>query len=113
MLIGGAALLVLSAVIPAPIDQPLSPDRVLAGDAGAPWFFLWIQETLKVGNPFLWGVAVPLLAVIILGLLPYIFPNADSSELGRWLPRGNRVGQIIGMTVIAIIFALTILGWLS
>lgn len=113
MLIGGAALLILSAVIPAPLGQPLSPTGVLAGDTGAPWFFLWIQETLKLGDPFLWGVALPLLAVITLGLLPYILPNVKSSELGRWLPRGNRLGQIIGMAVIAIIFILTLLGWLS
>ncbi len=113
MLIAGAALLVLSAVIPAPIDQPLSPRGVLSGDAGAPWFFLWIQETLKLGDPFLWGVAVPLLAVILLGLLPYIFPNVESSELGRWLPKGNRMGQFIGMVVIVLLFALTILGWLT
>lgn len=113
MLIGGAVLLLLSALLPAPIDQPLSPEGVLAGDTGAPWFFLWIQETLKVGNPFLWGVAVPLLAVIILGLLPYLLPNAEPSELGRWLPRGSRAAQIVGMAVILIIFALTLLGWLT
>jgi quinol-cytochrome oxidoreductase complex cytochrome b subunit/mono/diheme cytochrome c family protein len=113
MLIGGAVLLVLSAVLAAPIDQPLSPEGVLTGDAGAPWFFLWIQETLKLGDPFLWGVAVPILAVILLGLLPYIFPNVEASELGHWLPQGNRIAQIIGMAVIVIIFMLTILGWLS
>ena len=113
MLIGGTALLVLSAVIPAPIDQPLNPNGILSGDTGAPWFFLWIQETLKLGNPFLWGVVVPLLAVIILGLLPYILPNVEPSELGCWLPSGNRAAQIIGIVVITIIFALTLLGWLS
>ncbi len=113
MLIGGALLLILSAVLPAPIDQPLSPNGVLAGDSGAPWFFLWIQETLKVGDPFLWGVALPLMAVIILGLLPYLLPNAEPSELGRWLPKGNRLGQVIGIAVITIIFILTLLGWLS
>jgi quinol-cytochrome oxidoreductase complex cytochrome b subunit len=113
MLIGGAVLLTFSALIPAPIDQPLSTDGMLAGDTDAPWFFLWIQETLKLGDPFLWGVAVPLLAVIILGLLPYILPNAEPSDLGHWLPKGNRVAQIIGMVVISILFALTLLGWLS
>ncbi len=113
MLLGGAALLILAGFIPAPIDQPLSPTGTLAGDTGAPWFFLWIQETLKLGDPFLWGVAVPLLAVIILGLLPYILPNPEPSQQGRWLPRGNRAAQIIGITVIAILFGLTLLGWLS
>jgi quinol-cytochrome oxidoreductase complex cytochrome b subunit len=113
MLISGAILLILSGVFPAPIDQPLSPNGTLAGDTGAPWFFLWIQETLKLGNPFLWGVFVPLLAVIILGLLPYTLPHAESREQGHWLPKGNRAAQIVGMIVIGILFALTILGWIS
>jgi quinol-cytochrome oxidoreductase complex cytochrome b subunit len=113
MLIGSANLLLFSAIFPAPIDRPLSLDGTLAGDTGAPWFFLWIQETLKVGDPFLWGVGVPLLAVIILGLLPYTLPNAQPDELGRWFPRGNRTAQIVGMAVIIIIFVLTVLGWLS
>jgi quinol-cytochrome oxidoreductase complex cytochrome b subunit/mono/diheme cytochrome c family protein len=113
MLLGGALLLMVSALIPAPIDQPLSPNGTLAGDSGAPWFFLWIQETLKIGDPFLWGVGVPLIAVLILGLLPYLLPNAEPEELGQWFPRGNRAAQIIGMAVITVIFALTLLGWLS
>jgi len=113
MLIGGAALLLLSALIPAPIAQPLSADRILAGDTGAPWFFLWIQETLKLGDPFLWGVVLPLAAVIILGLLPYVFPNAEPSELGRWLPKGSRIAQVVGMSVIGLLLTLTIIGWLS
>jgi len=85
----------------------------LADETGAPWFFLWIQETLKAGDPFLWGVGVPLIAVLILGLLPYLFPNAEPEELGRWFPRGNRAAQIVGMVVLAIIFTLTVSGWLS
>ena len=112
MLIGGALLLLLSAVFPAPIDKPLAGGS-LSGDSGAPWFFLWIQETLKLGDPFLWGVALPLLVVIALGVLPFIFPNAKPEELGRWLPAGNRLGQIIGAALIAILFLLTLLGWLS
>jgi quinol-cytochrome oxidoreductase complex cytochrome b subunit len=113
MLLGGAVLLIFSASFTAPIDQPLSPNGILAGDSGAPWFFLWIQETLKVGDPFLWGVGVPLLAVVILGLLPYILPNAEPEELGRWFPRGNRAAQVIGMVILSVIFGLTVVGWLS
>jgi len=113
MLLGGAVLLVLAGLFPAPIDRPLSPNGNLAGDQGAPWFFLWIQETLKLGDPFLWGIAVPLLAVIILGLLPYIVPHPDPSQLGRWLPKGSRAAQIIGAAVIALLFVLTLVGWLS
>jgi quinol-cytochrome oxidoreductase complex cytochrome b subunit/mono/diheme cytochrome c family protein len=112
MIIAGVVLLLLSVLIPAPIDQPLVENGALVGDSRAPWFFLWIQETLQWGDPFLWGVALPLAAVILLGLLPYILPNAKKEEWGRWLPPGNRLGQIVGITIIVIIFLLTLLGWL-
>ena len=112
MIVAGIVLLLLSAIIPAPIDTPLVENGALAGDSQAPWFFLWIQETLQWGDPFLWGVVLPLVAVILLGLLPYILPNAKKEELGRWLPPGNRLGQIVGISIIAIIFLLTVLGWL-
>ena len=113
MFIAGLMLLLLSAVIPAPIDQPLTSNGTLVGDSQAPWFFLWIQETLKLGNPFFWGVLMPLLAVLILGLLPYVLPNAQEEEWGRWLPKGNRIGQIIGIIIIVILFLLTLLGWIN
>ena len=112
MLISGGILVLLSAIFPAPINQPITGSKSLIGDSQAPWFFLWIQETLKWGDPFLWGIAVPLLAVLILALLPYILPNASAEEQGRWFPVGNRVGQILGSLIISVIFFLTILGWL-
>jgi quinol-cytochrome oxidoreductase complex cytochrome b subunit len=112
MIIAGVVLLLLSVLIPAPIDQPLVENGALVGDSRAPWFFLWIQETLQWGDPLLWGIALPLAAVILLGLLPYILPNAKKEEWGRWLPAGNRLGQIVGITIITLIFLLTLLGWL-
>jgi quinol-cytochrome oxidoreductase complex cytochrome b subunit/mono/diheme cytochrome c family protein len=110
MLVAGAILLLLSVGIPAPIDQPLVENGALTGDSRAPWFFLWIQELLKMGSPFLWGVGIPLLVVIFLGLVPYILPNTSEEEWGRWFPRGNRAAQILICLLISIIFALTILG---
>ena len=112
MIIAGVVLLLLSVFVPAPIDQPLLENGALVGDSRAPWFFLWVQEMLQYGDPFLWGIVLPLTAVILLGLLPYVLPNAKKEELGRWLPSGNRLGQIVGITIIAIIFLLTLLGWL-
>jgi quinol-cytochrome oxidoreductase complex cytochrome b subunit len=111
MLIAGVFLLLLSTFIPAPISQPLTETGSLVGDSRAPWFFIWLQETLQYGSPFIWGVALPLAAVILLGLLPYLLPNARKEELGRWFPAGNRLGQIIGMGIITVIFLLTVLGW--
>jgi hypothetical protein len=113
MLIGGAGLLLISSVLSAPIDRPLTPTGPLTGDTGAPWFFLWIQETLKLGNPFWWGVVVPLLAVILLGTLPYILPSPGPEQQGRWLPKDSRAAQMIGVGVIAFLFVLTLLGWFA
>jgi quinol-cytochrome oxidoreductase complex cytochrome b subunit len=110
MLIAGVILLIISALIPAPIDKPLIENGALTGDSRAPWFFLWIQELLQLGNPFLWGVGIPLLVVTSLGLLPYLLPYTQEEEWGRWFPSGNRAAQIIASLIIAIIFVLTILG---
>jgi quinol-cytochrome oxidoreductase complex cytochrome b subunit/mono/diheme cytochrome c family protein len=112
MLLAGAALLLLALLLPAPLDQPISDQGLLSGDSRAPWFFLWIQQTLQLGDPFLWGVILPLGAVIVLGALPYLLPNAKPEEQGRWFPAGNRAGQILGMAVIGLILVLTLLGWI-
>lgn len=112
MLISGGILLLLSVFIPAPIEQPITGTGGLIGNSRAPWFFLWIQETLQWGNPFFWGIILPLIAIFILALLPYVFPNAREEELGRWFPRGNRIAQILGCLIVALIFTLTIIGWI-
>ena len=111
MLITGGILLLLSMIIPAPIAGPITDGRGMIGDSQAPWFFIWIQQTLKWGDPFWWGIGLPLFLVLILGLLPYILPNARPEELGSWFPSGNRAGQILGSLIIGLIFFLTILGW--
>jgi quinol-cytochrome oxidoreductase complex cytochrome b subunit/mono/diheme cytochrome c family protein len=113
MLIAGVILLLLSALIPAPIDQPIIENGRLTGDSRAPWFFLWIQELLQLGSPFLWGIAVPILIVVVLGLLPYLLPNAKEKEWGRWFPQGNRIAQLVGALIIGVIFFLTILGFIK
>ena len=113
MAVSGVILLLLSLLIPAPIDQPISDSNLTAGDSRAPWFFLWVQQMLKWGDPFLLGVLVPALAVVALGLLPYLFPNAKRADLGRWFPRGNRVAQALAALIILTIFVLTIVGAIS
>jgi quinol-cytochrome oxidoreductase complex cytochrome b subunit len=85
----------------------------MTGSSRAPWFFLWVQQLLKWGDPFWLGIVIPLVVVTMLGLFPYILPNADKSELGRWLPRGNRLAQVLTFLLYLIILALTFLGALS
>jgi quinol-cytochrome oxidoreductase complex cytochrome b subunit/mono/diheme cytochrome c family protein len=113
MVVAGVILLLFSSIIPAPIERPISDANVLMGDSQAPWFFLWVQQLLKWGDPFVWGVLVPVLVIVLLGLIPYILPNASREELGSWFVRGNRFAQVLTVMVIFIILLLTVLGSLS
>lgn len=113
MTIAAVVLILFSLAFPAPIDQPMSAVGTMVGDSTAPWFFLWIQYLLQFGDPFVMGILVPILVVILLGALPYIFPNAQPSELGKWFPRGNRIAQIIAVAIMFVILLLTVLGAIS
>jgi len=113
MVIVSVGLLLFSLIIPAPIDQPISGTNSLTGDSRAPWFFLWIQQLLKLGDPFLWGVLTPILVVVVLGLLPYVLPNVKKEELGRWFTAGNRIAQVLAVWIILAILVLTFWGALS
>jgi quinol-cytochrome oxidoreductase complex cytochrome b subunit len=110
MTVVGVVLLLFSLIIPAPIKQPISDVSVMTGDSQAPWFFLWVQQLLKFGNPFLLGIMIPVLVVVVLGAMPYILPNAKHEELGTWFPRGNRIAQVLAVLIMFAIFVLTLLG---
>jgi quinol-cytochrome oxidoreductase complex cytochrome b subunit len=108
MLISSVILIVLSIIFPAPIARPMTYASEVH-DARAPWFFLWVQQLLKYGDPFLWGVAVPVLTLVLMSLLPYVLREAGDHELGKWFPRGNRISQVIIIVLALTITALTIL----
>jgi quinol-cytochrome oxidoreductase complex cytochrome b subunit/mono/diheme cytochrome c family protein len=110
MTITGVILLFFSLIVPAPIEQPISEVSVMTANSQAPWFFLWVQQLLKFGDPFLLGILVPVLVVIVLGLLPYVLPNAKREELGTWFPRGNRIAQVLAVLIMLAILVLTALG---
>ena len=110
MTISAVILLLFSMLIPAPIEQPISDVSVMTTNSQAPWFFLWVQQLLKFGDPFLLGIMIPVLVVVVLGALPYILPNAKREELGSWFPRGNRIAQVLAVLIILAILVLTVLG---
>ena len=113
MLFSGAALIVLAAFVPAPIAAPITNPAGLTGEARAPWFFLWVQEMLRWGDPFLWGVLLPVIVLGLLSALPYILPNARPAELGHWFPKANRIAQWVLGGISLAILVLTILGRLA
>jgi len=109
MLISGVILLFIAMLFPAPIERPITQTAVDIHNARAPWFFLWVQQLLKIGDAFAYGVAVPMLLLIGLGILPYTLPQAAAHEFGRWFPRGNRIAQVVIILIALIITVLTIL----
>jgi quinol-cytochrome oxidoreductase complex cytochrome b subunit len=110
MLLITAALIILSVFSPAPIAAPITQITSLSADSRAPWFFLWVQQMLKWGDPFLMGVFVPLIILLILALIPYIFPKPHESELGCWFPKSNHLAQITLAVIALLIILFTILG---
>ena len=55
----------------APLENHADPQVTPLGTT-APWYFLWIQGALKLGDKFIWGVAFPSIALGGLAMLPYL-----------------------------------------
>lgn len=112
VLIISILLILLASFFPAPIAPAMTVKPVVAENARAPWFFLWVQQMLKWGDPFVLGVLIPLILLAILALIPYIFPQPADSDIGRWFPKSNRVAQIVVILIALAVIALTLLALL-
>jgi quinol-cytochrome oxidoreductase complex cytochrome b subunit len=112
MLLAGSALLLLATFAPAPLAPAFTAASPVLETARAPWFFLWVQQMLKLGSPFIWGVLVPLAVLLLFSLLPYIFPTVARPDLGRWFPRGNRLARVVALFALLGILILTVLSLL-
>jgi quinol-cytochrome oxidoreductase complex cytochrome b subunit/mono/diheme cytochrome c family protein len=109
MLFAGGILVLIATFIQAPIAQPMNVLLVSLTESRAPWFFLWVQELLKLGEPFIWGILVPVVFLILLAIIPYIFPKLSDAEAGIWFPRSGRPAQIFAGIILAIVITLSIL----
>lgn len=113
-LFASVALLALATLFAAPIAAPMSSPSSLSSftsDARAPWFFLWVQRLLRWGDPFWMGVFIPLIILMVLTLLPYLFAHLPPMELGRWLPPGGRRAQMVMAAIALGLAVLTLLEW--
>ena len=113
ILVVSIILILMSSFLPAPIAPamtvPVRESVTESVDARAPWFFLWVQQMLKWGDPFIFGVLIPLGILAILALIPYVFPKPADSDIGRWFPKSNQLVQIIVGVIAFIVIALTLL----
>ena len=106
-------LLVWCELVPAPLGAPINSLGSPGLEASAPWFFLWIQTLLRLGDPFWLGVALPAGVILFLVLIPFILPVPPVEERGRWFPPGGRAAQLLtGLLGIAILL-LTLLNWVA
>ena len=69
------AIVVMSAFFyNAPLEHHADPQKTPL-DTKAPWYFLWIQGLLKLGDPALMGIVVPTLVLLLFFAVPYIDRN--------------------------------------
>ncbi len=66
----------------APLENHADPQITPLGTT-APWYFLWIQGALKLGDKVLWGIIFPTVYLGFLALLPYL----DTTPSRRWAHR--------------------------
>jgi quinol-cytochrome oxidoreductase complex cytochrome b subunit len=70
----------------------------------APWYFLWLQGMLKIGDKFFWGVIAPGILTNLLLVLPYL-------EVGPSRRYGDRrVGLTVGALFAATMAILSYMG---
>ena len=87
MLWATVVLVVLAILVPAPLAPGIQEGAASASESLAPWFFLWVQQLLRLGDPFIFGVLIPLGALLIVALVPYITPQrAFTHRAGQVVP---------------------------
>jgi quinol-cytochrome oxidoreductase complex cytochrome b subunit len=87
----------------APLENHADPQITPLGTT-APWYFLWIQGALKLGDKVFWGVIFPGLVVGGLAVIPYI----DVTPSRRFAHR--RVAITFGLGLISVSAILSYMG---
>jgi quinol-cytochrome oxidoreductase complex cytochrome b subunit len=104
-------LLGMAALFPPQIGANMDLQR-LSSEASAPWFFLWIQQLLRLGPPFAMGVLIPATLLGILALIPYLIDRSREGS-GDWFNRRGRGAQVILLGVGGLVLVLTLIGVLQ
>jgi len=102
-------LILMASFLPAPIAAAMTGKPIVTEEARAPWFFLWVQQMLKWGDPFIFGVLIPFGILVLLALIPYIFPKPADGDIGRWFPKSNRLAQVVVGVIALIVITLTLM----
>lgn len=98
-----ALLAIITFYYNAPLEAHSNPN-ITPHDTQAPWFFLWVQGGLKLGDSILFGVIFPSLVFLILFFLPFFY-NSFPLFLKK---KSTRIGVVF--VIASALLALTILG---
>jgi quinol-cytochrome oxidoreductase complex cytochrome b subunit len=111
MLVVIITLIALTLLFP-PSLAPAGDFGQLPEEASAPWFFVWVQELLRLGEPFPMGVLIPVGLVIVLALIPYVVDRSESG-VARWFNREGRRAQWVVLAMALLVIGLIIKGTFS
>jgi quinol-cytochrome oxidoreductase complex cytochrome b subunit len=97
-----SAILVISLLFNAPLEQPVNVMHP-PNPAKAPWYFLGLQEMVSY-SAFWGGIGVPGIMVALLLIVPYIDRNPKG--VGRWFARERLLANTIflAMVILNVIF---------
>jgi len=104
MLLAVVVLLLLAALVPAPLETPADPAHA-PNPAKSAWFLLWIQELVSHSALAIY-VAVALAAFLV--ALPWL--PVPRLEHARWLPREHRWLAAAVLAAALLVLALTVVG---
>jgi len=99
------ALLMLAALVPAPLQTAADPAST-PNPVKSAWFLLWIQELVSWSRFMIWPV---MLLCAVCFLLPWL-PGQVRVHHARWFPPGQRLISIATVIVSAVLLLLTVLG---
>lgn len=103
MLLLAAALLALAVLFPAPLQEMADPSRT-PNPVKSAWFLLWIQELVSWSRFMIYPLV--LLGLVFL-LLPWL-PGSVHLHRASWLPREQRLINLLTVVTFLAILVLTI-----
>ncbi len=99
----GATLLLLAALIPAPLQESANP-AVTPNPAKSAWFLLWIQEMVSWSRLMVYPV---MLLCGLFFLLPWL-PVSAHIHRASWFPGEQKAVSFVTVLVVVALVALTV-----
>ena len=93
-------LILVSTFLDAPLGGPADPNALPMENVKAPWIFVGIQQMLRFLPPWLAGIFIPFMAILLLAALPMLI-------------RQRRLGLAFFFGILVVGLILTLWGYLN